>query len=96
MSSLTTTTTEQDALLRAGIDRSLRHPVMFFLTSGAAWLAVSLILGIIYWMVFAVFTKFGEVGNLPPLLSAWAGNILFALAAVYSFLHVGRSGIVVH
>ncbi len=41
------TTTDQDALLRAGIDRSLRHPVMFFMTSGAAWLAVSIVLGII-------------------------------------------------
>ena len=41
------TTTDQDALLRAGIDRSLRHPVMFFLTSGAAWLAVSILLGVI-------------------------------------------------
>jgi hypothetical protein len=30
-----------------GIDRSLRHPVMFFLTSGAAWLAVSILLGVI-------------------------------------------------
>jgi cytochrome c oxidase cbb3-type subunit 1 len=38
---------EQDAILRTAIDRSLRHPVMFFFTSGAAWLAVSLILGII-------------------------------------------------
>jgi len=38
-------TTAADALLRAGIDRSLRHPVMFFLTSGAAWLAVSIVLG---------------------------------------------------
>lgn len=47
MSSANTTTSEQDALLRAGIDRSLRHPVMFFLTSGAAWLAVSIVLGII-------------------------------------------------
>jgi len=47
MSSQFPTTTEQDALLRVGIDRSLRHPVMFFLTSAAAWLAVSLILGII-------------------------------------------------
>jgi cytochrome c oxidase cbb3-type subunit I len=47
MSSQTSTTNEQDALLRADIDRSLRHPVMFFLTSAAAWLAVSLILGII-------------------------------------------------
>lgn len=37
----------QDAKLRADIDRSLRHPVMFFMTSGAAWLAVSIILGLI-------------------------------------------------
>ena len=47
MSSAPTSPSEQDALLRAGIDRSLRHPVMFFLTSGAAWLAVSILLGII-------------------------------------------------
>jgi cytochrome c oxidase cbb3-type subunit 1 len=47
MSSAISTTTDQDALLRAGIDRSLRHPVMFFLTSGAAWLAVSIFLGVI-------------------------------------------------
>ena len=47
MSSANSNTTEQDALLRAGIDRSLRHPVMFFLTSGAAWLAVSIFLGVI-------------------------------------------------
>lgn len=47
MSPVTSTTTDQDALLRAGIDRSLRHPVMFFLTSGAAWLAVSILLGVI-------------------------------------------------
>lgn len=39
--------TIQDAKLRADIDRSLRHPVMFFMTSGAAWLAVSIILGVI-------------------------------------------------
>ena len=51
-------------------------------------IGIALVLGIVYWMVFAVFTKFGEVGNLPPLLSAWAGNILFALAAIYGFLHV--------
>lgn len=47
MSSAIPTTTDHDALLRAGIDRSLRHPVMFFLTSGAAWLAVSIFLGVI-------------------------------------------------
>lgn len=47
MSSAITTTPDQDAPLRAGIDRSLRHPVMFFLTSGAAWLAFALLLGVI-------------------------------------------------
>ena len=47
MSSAISTTTDQDTVLRAGIDRSLRHPVMFFMTSGAAWLAVSIVLGII-------------------------------------------------
>ena len=51
-------------------------------------IGLALVLGIVYWLVYGLFTKFGEVGNLPPLLSAWSANILFALAAVYLFLHV--------
>jgi LPS export ABC transporter permease LptG len=51
-------------------------------------IGIALILGIFYWVVFAIFTKFGEVGNLPPILSAWSANILFAIAAVYMFLNV--------
>lgn len=47
MSTDSKSSAEQDAILRTAIDRSLRHPVMFFFTSGAVWLAVSLILGII-------------------------------------------------
>ncbi len=47
MSTESTQQMAEDATLRAEIDRSLRHPVMFFFTSGAAWLAVSLLLGII-------------------------------------------------
>lgn len=47
MSKETQNSSEIDIRLQASIDRSLRHPVMFFMTSGAAWLAVSLILGII-------------------------------------------------
>jgi LPS export ABC transporter permease LptG len=49
---------------------------------------IALVVGIVYWMVFAIFTKFGEVGNLPPILSAWSANVLFAIAAVYMFLSV--------
>ncbi|BCU75791.1 cbb3-type cytochrome c oxidase subunit I [Luteolibacter sp. LG18] len=47
MSQDTPNTPDKDAFLRASIDRSLRHPVMFFFTSAAAWLAVSILLGII-------------------------------------------------
>jgi len=49
---------------------------------------IGLVLRLTYWMIFAIFTKFGEVGNLPPLLSAWSANILFSIAAVYLFLNV--------
>jgi lipopolysaccharide export system permease protein len=51
-------------------------------------IGLALVLGIVYWMVFAIFTKFGEVGNLPAMLSAWSANILFAIGAIYMFLHV--------
>jgi LPS export ABC transporter permease LptG len=51
-------------------------------------IGLALVLGIVYWAFFAIFTKFGEVGNLPPFLSAWAANILFAIGAVYMYTHV--------
>ena len=51
-------------------------------------IAIALVLGIVYWIVFALFVKFGEVGNLPPLLATWTANILFGLAAGYMFLNV--------
>jgi LPS export ABC transporter permease LptG/LPS export ABC transporter permease LptF len=49
---------------------------------------IALFLAFTYWIIFGIFTKFGEVGNLPAVLSAWSANILFAIAAVYMFLHV--------
>lgn len=51
-------------------------------------IGIALVVGIVYWLIFAVFMKFGEYGNLPPMLAAWAANILFGIAAVYMFLHV--------
>jgi LPS export ABC transporter permease LptG len=51
-------------------------------------IGLALAIGIVYWMVYYLFLKFGEVGNLPPLLAAWAANILFALAAAYLFLRI--------
>lgn len=51
-------------------------------------IGIALFLAFTYWTIFGIFTKFGEVGNLPALLSAWSANILFALAAIYLFLRV--------
>lgn len=47
MSETHPTTETNDIELRSAIDRSLRHPVMFFFTSGALWLAVAIVFGLI-------------------------------------------------
>jgi len=47
MSETNPTTDINDIELRSSIDRSLRHPVMFFFTSGALWLAVAIVFGLI-------------------------------------------------
>lgn len=51
-------------------------------------ITIALVLGLFYWLVYAIFTKFGEAGNLPPLLAAWSANILFAIGSLYMFLRV--------
>jgi cytochrome c oxidase cbb3-type subunit I len=89
MSSAIPTTTDQDALLRAGIDRSLRHPVMFFLTSGAAWLAVSIFLGVIAsaqshmpgFLSSCAWTSYGRVfpAHVNALVYGWGMQAAFAV-----------------
>jgi cytochrome c oxidase cbb3-type subunit 1 len=89
MSSAIQTSTAQDALLRAGIDRSLRHPVMFFLTSGAAWLAVSIVLGIIAsakvhspeFLAGCPYLSYGRVfpAHINALVYGWGFQAAFAV-----------------
>lgn len=89
MSSAISTTTDQDALLRAGIDRSLRHPVMFFMTSGAAWLAVSIILGIISsakvhspnFMASCEWLTYGRIfpAHINAFIYGWGFQVAFAV-----------------
>ena len=89
MSSALYNTTDEDVLVRAGIDRSLRHPVMFFLTSGAAWLAVSILLGVIasakvHWPSFlgeVSFLAYGRVfpAHMNALIYGWGMQAAFAV-----------------
>ncbi len=89
MSSVQPSTTAEDALLRSGIDRSLRHPVMFFMTSGAAWLAVSIILGIIgstklhspEFMDGCAWSTYGRVfpAHINAFIYGWGFQVAFAV-----------------
>jgi LPS export ABC transporter permease LptG/LPS export ABC transporter permease LptF len=51
-------------------------------------IGIALFLAFVYWVLFGLFTKLGEVGSLPAVLAAWSANILFGLAALYLFLRV--------
>ncbi len=51
-------------------------------------IGVGIVLAIVYWTTFILFTAIGSGGLLPPLLAAWASNILFGAAAGYMILKV--------
>jgi lipopolysaccharide export LptBFGC system permease protein LptF len=49
-------------------------------------IGLSILLGIFYWAFMAFFSFLGEVGVLPPELSAWSPNVIFGIAGVYLIL----------
>lgn len=76
-----------DSRLRTAIDKSVSNPVMFFFTSGAAWLAVAVFLGIIasvkaHWPSFmedfgALSTGRAYVAHLNVLIYGWCFQAAF-------------------
>jgi lipopolysaccharide export system permease protein len=46
-------------------------------------IGLSIIIGFAYYVTNAVLMSFGQTGVLPPLVSAWAANFIFALSAVW-------------
>ena len=49
---------------------------------------VGIVLAITYWLMLSVFAAIGAGGLLPPLLTAWAPNLLFGTLALYMVLTV--------
>jgi LPS export ABC transporter permease LptG/LPS export ABC transporter permease LptF len=45
--------------------------------------AASVVIAIVYWAALAIFGALGDNALLPPLLAAWAPNILFGTTALY-------------
>jgi LPS export ABC transporter permease LptG/LPS export ABC transporter permease LptF len=66
----------------------LAIPFAFYVgTRGAiGGLAVGVGIGIVYWATSALFEALGGVGQLPPLLAAWAPDAIFIFFGAYFFL----------
>lgn len=57
-------------------------------TGVARGAAISLALGLLYYLVFSVTISLGHVSALSPWLSAWGANILFLGIGTYLFLNI--------
>jgi LPS export ABC transporter permease LptF/LPS export ABC transporter permease LptG len=89
-------TASLETSLQTKLAAPLLLPVMAFLAlpfafrigkrGALAGIGVGLVLGMIFLVSTAFFTKLGDVGALPPLLAAWSPHVLFSTAA--SFLLV--------
>jgi LPS export ABC transporter permease LptG len=49
-------------------------------------IGLGIVLAIVYWVMQSLFAAIGSAGLLPPMLAAWAPNILFAAVAAYLLL----------
>lgn len=76
--------------LIAAIIVFLGAPFAFLVgTRGAiGGLALGVGVGIVYWAAAALFEAMGGIGQLPPLLSAWAPDAIFTFLGIYFFLRM--------
>lgn len=51
-------------------------------------LGLSVVLGIVFFAIYAFFMKLGEVGAFPAPVAVWSPSVLFALLSAYLFLGV--------
>jgi LPS export ABC transporter permease LptG len=51
-------------------------------------IGIAIVIGLSYYVTARVFTYMGDSAMLPPLLAAWAPNILFGVAALYGLFNV--------
>jgi LPS export ABC transporter permease LptG len=51
-------------------------------------IAVGMVLAVAYWVMTNAFGALGSAGALPPVLAAWAPNLIFGAGAIYMLLTV--------
>lgn len=54
----------------------------------AVGVGLSILISFAYLVAFSFSLELGKAGTIPPFLSAWLGNFIFALVGVYLFLSV--------
>ena len=57
-------------------------------TGAVAGVAAAVGIAVIYTTVFRLFESMGNVSQLPPILAAWAPDVIFGLAGGYLILKV--------
>ncbi len=86
--------------LRVQLDNKLAVPVITLVMAilavpfalfmgkrpGLAGIATAIGVAIAYWSVAAIFSSMGDVNTFPPLLAAWAPDLLFGIAGAYLLL----------
>ena len=86
--------------LRVQLDNKLAVPVITLVMAilavpfalsmgkrgGLAGIATAIGVAIVYYSVSAVFTAVGDVNTFPPILAAWAPDLLFGIAGAYLLL----------
>ena len=61
---------------------------MFVICRALYGIGIGIVLAIVYWIAMSVSAAMGSGGLVPPMLAAWAPNILFGAAAAYMILTV--------
>ncbi len=56
----------------------------------AIGIGISLVIGLTYFIINAFLVSFGQAGALPPLVAAWAANILFSASGIWLALTLDR------
>ena len=65
--------------------------VMFGKSGTAVGFLITMSISFLYWgIAIAVFEAFGNSGKLPPLLSCWTANVIFALVGLFFLFKVKK------
>lgn len=94
-------TTRYEAQMHAKISLPFASLIMAFLgipfalrsgrSSGIALgIAVSIGIGFAYFIINAILISFGQTGVLPPVVSAWAANVIAALSGIWLAMTLNR------